>query len=122
MKPFKPGSIAVLCARTLCAAIIIAFALGYPIGVQTLQVAELATVCFNTLILLMIAGMLAVVVLHTFMGTGLPKFEKRTPTWEAVFGMVFALELAAFGMIGWWFTLGLRITAIVIVKTSLHEA
>ena len=118
----KPGPVAVLCVRAISAAIIIAFALGYPIPMQTLQLAELLTVCINTAFLLLAVGMLAIVAGHVFMSTGLAKAPRpRSPLLKAAFGLVFAFELAAFALIGWWFTLALRVTSFVIVKTTPHE-
>ena len=122
MKPIKPGAIAVLCVRALSAAIIIGFALGYPIRMQTLQAAELVTVCINTVLLVLTIGLLAILAGHALLSTGLPKAPtKRTPTWTVIFGFVLALELSAFALIGWWFTLAVRVTYFVIVKTTTYE-
>jgi hypothetical protein len=120
---FKPGVIAILCVRALCAAIIIAFALGYNVRVQVLQVAELVTVCLNALYIVMALLSLGIIVGHGLLGTGLPKpSAPRTPLQKLAFGMAFALELAAFGLIGWWFSLGVRITAAVIQTTMPRDA
>lgn len=118
----KHGPVALLCVRAISAAIIIAFALGYQIPMQTLQLAELLTICINTALLLLSVSMLAVVVFHVLMSTGLAREPRpRSPLRKAAFGMVFSLELAAFALIGWWFTLALRVTSFVIVKTAPYE-
>lgn len=118
----KTRPVAVLCMRAISAAIIIAFALGYPIPMQTLQFAELVTVCINTVLLVLTIGLLAILAGHALLSTGLPKAPtKRAPTWTVIFGFVFALELAAFGLIGWWFTLGVRFTSFVIMNTAPYE-
>ena len=101
----KLSTIAILSVRFVCAAIIIGFALGYPVHMQVLQLAELVTVCISTLLLLGAIALLGIVAGHAYLGTGLPKAPKpRTPTLTVILGLVFALELAAFALIGWWLT------------------
>lgn len=116
------GPMAILCVRAISAAIITVYALGHPIPMQALQLAELLTVCINTAFLLLAVGTLAIVLGHVLLSSGLPKApKKRTPPLIAILGLLFAFELAAFALIGWWFTLSLRVTAFVIVKTTPYE-
>ena len=118
----KLTTIAILGARAISAAIITGHALGYPIPIVGLQIAELVTVCINTALLVLAVGLLVIVASHALLSTRLIKPPpKRTQLQTIIFGMVFALELAAFALVGGWFTLGLRVTSYVIVKATPYE-
>lgn len=116
------GPLALLTVRAASAATIIGYALGYQVPIVALQGAELVTVCLNTIWLLISFAVAAIAVSHQLYGTGLTKPPRtRSPLLKAVFGTVFACELAAFALIGWWFTLGLRVAARVIINSMPHE-
>lgn len=118
----QQGRAAILCIRAISAAILISFGLGYPVSMQVLQAAELVTVLVNTIMLLLVLALIALLAGEAFMSTGLPPAPKpRAPLETAISGLIFATELAAFALIGWWFTLGLRVTAFVFIKLTPHE-
>lgn len=114
--------LAIFGARAASAATVISYALGYQVPIVALQGAELLTVCLNTILLLMSVAGLLLLVGHSLYGTSLAKPPKeQAPLLKALLGLTFACELAAFALIGWWFTLGIRVTAFVIVKTMPRE-
>ena len=121
MKPLGKGPIVLWGARVLSAGVVTAFALGYPVPVPVLQMAELLTVGVNTLLSFAVLCLAIVVLSHAFFGTRLVKNPKREPRVKTALGPVFALELAAFALIGWWFTVALRVAVLVVLKTAPYE-
>lgn len=121
MKPLGKGPIVLWGARVLSAGVITTFALGYPVPVPVLQMAELLTVGVNTLLSFAVLCLAIVVLSHAFFGTRLVKNPKREPRVKTALGPVFALELAAFALIGWWFTVALRVAVLVVLKTAPYE-
>lgn len=121
MKPLGKGPIVLWGARVLSAGVIATFALGYPVPVPVLQMAELLTVGVNTLLSVAVVGLVIVVLCHAFFGTRLVKEPKRDPRVKTTLGLVFAFELAAFALIGWWFTVALRVAVLVVLKTAPYE-
>lgn len=118
----QQGRAAILCVRSISAAILIGFGLGSPVSMQVLQAAELLTVLVNTIMALLVLSLLFLVAGNALWSTGLPRGPKPlTPLQSTLSGVIFATELAAFALIGWWFTLGLRVTAFVFIKVMPLE-
>ena len=87
-----------------------------------LQGAELVTVLSNTAGAVFIFLSFILILSHVLIESALPKApEPRTAIQNIVCGVLFATEIAAYALIGWWFTLILRVFANVVAHTMPRE-
>lgn len=120
-KHAKQQTLVIAGARATAAAILVAHFTGHTVPLPTLQLAELLTVLITTLMLLLAVLCALLYAAHILTGSRLPKAPNR-PAWlNLLLWLLFAAELAAFALAGWWFTLGARVFALVILSAIPQE-